>query len=684
MILELIFATVVLGFLLNVLMYKILSKRFPKKKKELRPVDLLPSKKKGTQWFNKVTQKLYVSMMRIPILKNYVLKIRIRLEAINSYDEYSIRKETAKIVAAVLIIAISLILLMIIFSRSYVAVFWLTLGLIFLNGVFVDFFIHRLEDRMLRELQTFITALRHRFQHLKVVDEAMYEAAQVSSFEMKLQAERIYEVLISTEIKEKLSEYEDTAPNRFLKALAAISVMVMEQGDRKTDKGSVYLNGLAGISRELNFEVSRRTQLNWVLKGLSVLTVVPVFFAIPIKTWATTYFPVMIDFYQNRIGLFLEIIVYVTLVICYLLIRKMREIQESKYTVGVKRNPLVKRVYEVRFIKKFVDLFVPSYHEKQYYKQTILLKEANSPLKVEWLTLQRLSLVVSAFLIFIGFILYSNHVKTNNILFSPTSLNAFGLMDEQQLGEALELTAYDREMIDHLKEVRITDRQDVIETVSEDLGIDPGDSLAIVTGNRIHNKILNLENTYLKWWELVVGAALAYVAYYIPIGLLHFQRFFRKREMEEEVHQFNTIISVLSKFDRITVYEIVEWMERFSVMFKDPLRRTILTYDSGPEEALSQLKKDVSFPAFTRTVDRLVLAVNRISIEEAFEDLDIEQQFHTEQRDHYNKRMIENKKLWGNMIGLTPIIVLVIFYLVVPLIWVSIQNLNQTIFNLTS
>ena len=61
------------------------------------------------------------------------------------------------------------------------------------------------------------------------------------------------------------------------------------------------------------------------------------------------------------------------------------------------------------------------------------------------------------------------------------------------------------------------------------------------------------------------------VAYMFPNILLIFQKKMREIEMEDEVMQFQTIILMLMKIERVNVEMILEWIERYSNIFRVPI-----------------------------------------------------------------------------------------------------------------
>ena len=91
------------AFVLIILFYYILSKKM--QTSEYKRIQKLQQGTKEKKFSSEVLfQKLYLTYIKIPFIKRYVLKIRRRLEIINIDDEYNTRKGTAKILTKSLVI----------------------------------------------------------------------------------------------------------------------------------------------------------------------------------------------------------------------------------------------------------------------------------------------------------------------------------------------------------------------------------------------------------------------------------------------------------------------------------------------------------------------------------------------------------------------------------------------------
>ena len=155
-------------------------------------------------------------------------------------------------------------------------------------------------------------------------------------------------------------------------------------------------------------------------------------------------------------------------------------------------------------------------------------------------------------------------------------------------------------------------------------------------------------------------------------------------DMENEVMQFQTIILMLMKIERVNVEMILEWLERYSNIFREPISRCVNNYESGPWEALEELKNEISFQQLIRIVEALQAAVEQIPIREAFDELDTERAYHQEKRKESNERNIARKSLIGKVIGFAPMVTLFVGYLIIPLCLIGMTSMTSAFQTMSS
>ncbi|WP_172193863.1 hypothetical protein [Saccharibacillus qingshengii] len=645
-----------------------------------------PGLKKDNPALTRLYQRSYVRFSQIPIFRGQVKRIRQRLMVVSPYDEMTLRKETMRITYAVLLIVLGLVLALALFGRNYSVMVLGLIGCLALNGMLIDLFVHRVENRLLKDFRDFLEDHRHQFQATRMVDEAIYEAAQLSGHDMKLHGERIHGVLTAKDPARSLTSYYEVAPNRYLKGFTGIAYMIMEYGDKATSKGSLYLNAISKFVQDINFDLLRRNRLSYQLNSLTVISLAPILLSFPLQRWAENYFPVMGEFYEGRIGTASKLLLYAVSVTAYVLIRKLAETEESRYTPKSGGLRWEKKLYAYRWIRYVVDRFVPPPHTKAHLHLSRLIKESNSPLMLEWLTVRRLLLGLLAAVFTLGMFISVHGHQAERIREAPTYLKGglmIGRMNDEERTEAERRTDFDREIMRGIA----TRGASWEETVRQRVRQNSGELLSEIQQNeaavRIIQKLDEADNEYLKWWEVLIAAGIGAAAYFVPLGIMHFQRRVRGMEMQSEVDQFRMLLSILSQFDRMSVDIILEWLERFAIIFKPALQRCLLDFDAGASTALTELKNEAPFPSFVRLIERLENALERISVLEAFDDLEMEQEYYREQKKETMDRLIENKASWGRDIGFAPILFMLGAYIIVPFLYVSFMQMKDLIAQLS-
>lgn len=255
----------------------------------------------------------------------------------------------------------------------------------------------------------------------------------------------------------------------------------------------------------------------------------------------------------------------------------------------------------------------------------------------------------------------------------------FGSMSEADKAKGMQLTEQDNYFIDKYKDrpnltaaylaARMSETEYYEDAAAEKIEED---------SERVFDKIQIVKTEQLKWFELLIAAVFGFAGYYLPIWMLMFQVKMRQLEMENEVMQFQTIILMLMKIERVNVEIILEWLERYSNIFREPISKCVNNYESGAWEALEEMKNEVSNSQLIRIIESLQASVEKIPISEAFDELDTERAYYQEKRKESNDRLISTKGLIGKVIGFAPMVSLFVGYLIVPLIAIGLSSMMST------
>lgn len=633
---------------------------------------------KRIRQYNHFLQQSYQAYMRVPLLRAYIIRVRKRLQSIHSYDEFSMRRETMKIVFVTLAIVSLFILTLLFMNKDLTFMFMIALTALVMNGMLIDAFVNRVENRLLVQLKSVMDDVRHSYQQHGMIEEALHDASEASTHEASLHAKKVYEILVSAEPEKQLQSYYQAAPNRFLKAFAGISYLVKEFGDKTVEDGSLYLSNMSKLTGEINLELLKRTKLSYLLKGLTAIAIAPILFTKPIELWAKNNFPIMEQFYDSKFGFFFKIVIFAVILLSYILLKKLQDQQEGIYQAKVRKILWEQKLLQLRPIEWLVLRIMPAKRTTAHFRIRTLLKDANAGTPLEWHYLHRMVLATSLFAIMLSSFHTMHSITIRNILTAPTQNETmFGQLSADELAKAKELTDFDTRIIHRLEGI---DPEQLPERIMQEVYTDnpqAGNSSQFLTAvDRIEGKMHVLQSEYFKWYELVLALGMGYIGYLIPFWILLFQKKIRYIDMQNEVEQFHTIIAMLCQIDRMSVDIILEWMERFSTIFREPLHRAVLDFESGAEQALEALKQNAPFVPLARTIDKLILSVERIPIREAFDDLEHERNYNFEKRKQDYERMIETKSEWGRIIGFAPMAALTFIYLVLPFIYMSFEQMG--------
>lgn len=668
-----------------VLIYFILSKKM--QGSEYRKIQKLQQGTKQKSFSTEVLfQKLYLTYIKIPFIKRYALKIRRRLEIINIDDEYNTRKGTAKILTRTLAIVVPVMILTImISSKNFLLMFILLLFELFMIDTLIDGSVDKIDNKILKEQIDFFSEIRHAYHEYNMVEEAIYQVSQDDEKDVSRQGEKIYEILISDDPEMELEKYYDIAPNSFLKEFAGVSYLTKEFGDRKVDGASLYLKNVNNITQEMQLEILKRDKLNYVFQSLSVIAIAPVLLLEPLKNWAISNFSFTASWYQGKAGMIVQMLILLITFVSYVLVRKLKDNGSTAIDTRTE-NPWQEKLYKKKPIKKIVDLFIPKKGTKEYRKVVQLLKDAASPQKMEWLFMNRIAIAIVTFCVSIIIFTQLHVVAINYIYTEPTTdYNIIGGLSEKDEKKAMEITKQDNIILDQYRGKPKTTQEQIKTSVQKLKYYEGAESTEIdKAAERIYNKLQVINTEYVQWFELLLAFVFAVIGYMAPLWILVFQAKMRQLEMEDEVMQFQTIILMLMRIERVNVEIILEWLERYSNIFKAPITKCVNNYEAGAWEALEAMKEEVNYVPMIRIIESLQAAVEKIPITDAFDELDSERDYYQEKRKESNERLIKRKGMIGKAIGFAPMVCLFVGYLIIPLVFIGLTSMSSSFSSMTA
>lgn len=637
--------------------------------------------------------KAHRYLLKIPFLNEYILNIRNRLYIIKPQNEIILINKALGI--AIFSIGISVAVFIVMFtlygSNVYMTVLLLT-GCVYLNAITVNALSGERKSELLINLPDFIGDIKHNYHSCNMVDEAVYEATERSPSNVAEQGKQIYKVLTKSDGQMWLEDYYNKCPNKFLKILAGFSYLIKEFGDKKINGISMFVKNLNYITEEIYLEIIKSKQLNYQLKGLSVISLIPLVFMPFIESWMSSGFPEAKEFFNSSTAFFLKNTNIFLSVFCCFLISQIKENENKEYKSKEFERIAEYKLLKIKLVSRVIDSIKPVKKSSKYFKMEMLLREAGSPLNIECIYLRRIIFGFIAFVIIFSVFLTSHQININAIVEN----SAYGIKEKEfhmMLGkiDGIEekmqssVNRYDKQIIDSVSnfynKTSENNLKDLIgKKIIETDNLDEDKKIVV---QRIFNKITDLKKEKINFLEILFSILFGLFFSYVPIWVLLFAKNIRKVDMQDEVCRFHTIIILLMHHKNVDVRIILEWMSRFSDMFKGAINRCLNNFHN-PYEALQRMKEEVKFKDFVNLVDNLQMAIEKIDIASAFDALEVEREFYKENRKEINKQTTAKKIEIGKLIGFIPFYSVIILYMVVPLILTSLMSLKTIIEQLST
>ena len=305
---------------------------------------------------------------------------------------------------------------------------------------------------------------------------------------------------------------------------------------------------------------------------------------------------------------------------------------------------------------------------------------------MEWVYINRICIAVITFVASLFIFTYLHNVAIDYVYTQPTTdYNLIGGMSSKEEKAAMEITKQDNVFLDMFRGKLDTEQKDIERAMQRSKHYKDAEPEEIEkNAKKVYEKLQTVNSEYLKWFELLMAFVFMIIGYMSQIWILMFQSRMRQLEMEDEVMQFQTIILMLMRIERINVEMILEWLERYSNIFKSPITRCVNNYEAGAWEALEELKNEISYMPLIRIVESMQAAVEKIPIKDAFDELDSEREYYRDKRKESNERLIKRKGMIGKVIGFAPMVCLFVGYLIVPLVFIGLTSMSNSFSSMSS
>lgn len=599
------------------------------------------------------------------LTRRYISKIRKRFEILIPGESKEIAERTMKVVAVIWVLTLlSLIILVISRPTLYTTIIMLLIVFV-LNNQVLNVLVDKEEIKILKQFERFLGDVRHQYHIHGMADEAIYDALEFADYEIGLHGSKIHEILSSKEMEEEVSKYYDNVPNRFLKTFLALCVTVMQFGDKQVEGRSLFLSNIKNLKQEIYIELLKRQKINYLFSGLIFITLMPVFFLKLIENWGVSNLPELELYYQGAYGIIVSIIILLVTVIAYMLINRLKE----SYVAEVKEHYFLGKIAMIPIVNVILTNYL-----NQHYGRTLdlqdLLKKVGESLSVKQFYVKRVLFGMAAFFgcLVISITIHSRS-RFQHIYYVKNIANMSSSASKVQIADIEETIV---RYVGEYKNDEIN-QEKTYQMITEE-GVIRNEQLIKIAADEIVRRQIKYQKEYFKWYELIIACLASVSAYWLPYFIVLYSRRIMQMSMEDEVIQFQSIILMLMHIDRMSIENILEWLENFSVIFRPSIQECINDFSSGDIEALDELIRKEPFEPFVRLIENLQMC-DKIGIEKAFDEVAVERANYQEKRKQENDIYINNKAIIGKVCAYAPLLLTLAFYLIIPFIGESLTQL---------
>ena len=610
---------------------------------------------------------LYLRLIDFPLTSGYLGKISRRYEIISPGEPKTIAIKTMGLAITTLLFCGAEIT-MTYLLRPDINNFILAIYLIFvINNEVVNYYVSQAEILLLESMEVFITNVGHNYFKNQLIDDAIQDAITPDlSEEMRVHANKLYNIVISCDLKEDIARYNTTMHNRYLKMFLSLCVGVMEYGDKETHGQKLFTANLMHLKKEINIEYLKIKKLRHVFAGSIFLAVAACLPISAIQKFNVSIVPELEFFYSGQIGMVCVGLIFLSSVISYMLINNVKELKKPI----PKNYRRLERLEKNRIIKKALD----NYTDKHYGKMQVLrvtLKRLGESITPRQLMLKRMIVATSTFVICVGIVFYMHDSNRTLLTEKVSNIERMTTASNTQQIETMRETIlqYVNKYID---DVELTEEQLVKELTNE--GVIYNALINQEIAKEIITRVNKYQSEYFKWYELLDCMAIALVSFFVPYLLIMFKKKVLPLIMEDEVNQFSSIIYMMMYSDYITVMDLLEQMELFSVVFKSSIQECMNDFNSGDIEALTRMRDREEYVPFKRLVNNLIRC-DDMPICEAFDEIASDRENYYDRRKLNNDISIDKSASNIKPLSFMPGI-LVGIYLVAPLVVTGVQQLS--------
>jgi hypothetical protein len=628
----------------------------------------------------KVSDRFFSESYRIlklfPVTRDYIEKLSYQFRLISPSDSKVIARKTVGICLISSAISILIFLLIYLFNPKLITLIITAVAIVIINNEIVGRMAKSFEVKVDLETQQLIECQIHNYYVNYRVDDALYLSMESLSPNMKVAADQIYQLLLSDDREQALTEYYENIPNKFLREFVSLCVGVAERGDEEVNGKYMFIKNLENLYSQLEIEIDKLQRLNMEFTGVMIIVILPIFCIDIVKWFCISIKETMEAFYYGKTGFLMDLGLLFATSSIYIVMHKSAEYMSFHQS----SHKWLFLLDKISLIKRAMNNYVDKNASKlEHLKRE--LKNNGYNISPRHFILRNFIIAITVFFIGVGIVSFLDYKSREALLVSDTAAVSLltSAADEKQYEKMITtIEDYTKKYVleddnGNIEKTPETEEELVKQLESEKLFYNKLINKALA--KEILARVNKYKNTNYSFLDLFICILISVFSYFIPTILLKYGATVSKDAMEDEVNQFNALIGMLMYDKSITVKKILIEMESYAVVFRHSLRNCINDYGSGDIKALEILKEEEPYGPFGRIVDNLIRS-DDMPIYEAFHEVDVERDGYLSKRKLANEKAIRKRVVRAYFLVAIPLILL-FAYGVIPTLLATVNEISE-------
>lgn len=611
----------------------------------------------------------YEVLTKFSLTRKKVSEVRLRLYKINLWDERLLRYKAASIYLQSMAIFIILVIFSIVlFNNNFFVMFTLIFFSYQIQNIILDWRIGD-DTHLLKGLLDYLDDLMQEFSFNRNVLSSLQTAKeQNTNYTTVKHIERLIDAI---DEEEKMNEYSVECHNQFLRLLAIASFLTNEHGDTVSANGkdSNYIENLKDIYTLIELELYKRRELRYWIKGLPFQCTVPLLIFVPYESWINSVFTMVQGFYQTASAFLLKIGITIICLICFSIIKSYEKTESEP--ILYKKATWEMVLLKIKPLAKIVKFLLPKENSKRSYRYRDLISKSGVLTKLEYIYLRILLFGIGASILTLLIVVSINHINYSNILKNNTTTFKNDIITAS--GKQVESTEIENEIIGALNSNDPTENKDTATQLLMQKGIVDKTTLKKVS-QKIVDKKVALTGQRLKWWHFLLAIVIGLAATYIPEFFIRVRINARKLSMESELILFETIILILIAHDNCTTELILEYMSKFSLVFKEYIDVIDKKFEKLDYKAVEDILEEINYKQFSIII-RNIMKAEEIGVKEAFINLSRNRAVSLENRKREYEKLIDSRVAKSKLVSKIPGTLFILGYVIIPIIGMAFVQL---------